>query len=701
MKKIIMKKIVASIVGLTVAGALSAAKNRFAPWWGELFSISCKGVHMYLKKLFAPVVGLLVADVVSAAKIGFAPWWVNRSRHPQLKEVIMGKKKKLFASVVGLTPAGFWSAAKMQSLLLTMMLAVLWVSPAAVAADKKMVTDPSTGKIVTAPEYGGTLTYAWGGRVGDNQDPFVAGIEPAWLIDGVNEKLAHGDWALDREEFDFKSGYVPLFAFTGNLVESWETPDDTTYVFHIRQGVHYALDPDSEASRLVNGRELTADDIVFNFHRMFGLGDFTEPSSFAAWWGKMPWESIEATDKYTVVMKMTEPTLGALRTILNGVLLWILPPEVIEKYGDYSDWKNVVGSGPLMLTDYVEGVSKTFTKNPDYWGYDEKYPENRLPYVDQMRALLMAEEATRISALRTGKVDIIQHAGVVDIKTLDVVRSLRKTDPEIVTWPFFERSYGCFALNIRKPPFDDIRVRHALQMALDLETINETYYSGFAKWEPRGFSVVKGYSTPFEEWPAELKQYYRYDPQGAEKLLDEAGYPRGADGVRFKVDHQHRDVIDLGYVEIAASYWADIGVDVTINILDTAALIANRTEQNYEMITGDMAFSASSATLIGFYRPNQHVYALVGGVETPELTAAYDAFFAATTEEGQTKAFKEFDMALVKQHNQIWGPLAPLFQANQPWVKGFNGEYTMGDLLHHTILARLWIDQDLKKEMGF
>ena len=64
-----------------------------------------------------------------------------------------------------------------------------------------------------------------------------------------------------------------------------------------------------------------------------------------------------------------------------------------EQYGDYSDWKNVVGTGPFILTDYVEGVSKTYAKNPDYWGYDEKYPENRLPYIDQLRALFIAEEA--------------------------------------------------------------------------------------------------------------------------------------------------------------------------------------------------------------------------------------------------------------------------------------------------------------------
>ena len=69
-----------------------------------------------------------------------------------------------------------------------------------------------------------------------------------------------------------------LRVLTGNLAESWETPDPLTYVFHIRQGVHYALDPDSEASRLVNGRELTADDVVYTYQRNTAQGDFTERS---------------------------------------------------------------------------------------------------------------------------------------------------------------------------------------------------------------------------------------------------------------------------------------------------------------------------------------------------------------------------------------------------------------------------------------
>ena len=139
-------------------------------------------------------------------------------------------------------------------------------------------------------------------------------------------------------------------------------------------------------------------------------------------------------------------------------------------------------------------------------------------------------------------------------------------------YSYYQRAFQVFTLNIRNAPFDDVRVRHALQMALDLETIDDTYFGGFSDWENPAWISAKGHYTPFEEWPEELKQYYRYDPDGAEKLLDEAGYPRGADGIRFTAEYLHRDVIDLGYTEVAAGYWADIGVDVTTRIMDTGDL---------------------------------------------------------------------------------------------------------------------------------
>ena len=80
-------------------------------------------------------------------------------------------------------------------------------------------------------------------------------------------------------------------------------------------------------------------------------------------------------------MKLTEPRLRAEQHMLDGSYMFIQPPEVIEQFGDMQDWRNIVGTGPFMMTDFVLDSSLTFTKNPNYWGFDEKYPENRLPYV--------------------------------------------------------------------------------------------------------------------------------------------------------------------------------------------------------------------------------------------------------------------------------------------------------------------------------
>ena len=105
-----------------------------------------------------------------------------------------------------------------------------------------------------------------------------------------------------------------------------------------------------------------------------------------------------------------------------------------------------------------------------------------------------------------------------------------RTNPEITFYPWSIRSENAFAFNMSKDnPFSkDVRVRRAMQMALDLETMNDTYY----------------------------------DPEGAEKLLDEAGYPRGADGIRIKATESHFEHADFDYAQFAASYWQAIGVDV-------------------------------------------------------------------------------------------------------------------------------------------
>ena len=149
---------------------------------------------------------------------------------------------------------------------------------------------------------------------------------------------------------------------------------------------------------------------------------------------------------------------------------------------------------------------------------------------------------------------------------------MQRTNPEIVIWEHMVRGDRGIGMNTQRAPFDDIRVRKAMQMALDLETLHETYFKGWGTWGPQGLIAndVAVAGTPFEEWPEEVKKGYMYDPAGAEKLLDEAGYPRGADGIRFKASVDPGVINSIrSYIELlAATFYRDIGVDVEVDASD-------------------------------------------------------------------------------------------------------------------------------------
>ena len=465
-----------------------------------------------------------------------------------------------------LTATGLWAAAAEEA-------------PAA-AMEKEMVLDPTTGKMVSAPEYGGTFT--WGDALGaPHCDPHIHGWGPR-AIDGVAEKLGIRDWAADRAEISFGGTWTPLRFMRGALAESWEMADPLTYVFHIREGVRW------HDKAPMNGREFIAQDVVYNFHRYTGSGSgFTEPSAAAAELASIPFESITASDDLTVVFKLTEPKVDLPEVLLNSWYAWILPPEVIEQHGDLTDCDTMVGTGPYMLTEWVENSSMTYSKNPYYWGFDEKYPDNRLPYIDQINRLIMPDKATQLAALRSGKLDYIGQSGGGQVQATQV-ETIQRTNPEVAVYPWAFRSETSLAFNMRQPsPFQDIRVRKAMQMAIDLETINNTYFGGFGMTKPQGIigDAMTGFFVPFEEWPEETKKVYTYDPEGAEALLDEAGYPRGADGIRFKAVNNPLPAWDMGYQEIAVEYWDAIGVDVEIRTHEGTQLNGLITDGTYEGMT--------------------------------------------------------------------------------------------------------------------
>ena len=132
----------------------------------------------------------------------------------------------------------------------------------AAAAEKEMVLDPSTGEMVTAPEYGGTIRAVINLK-SESMDPYYRHTAGVW-IGPVNEKLGGVNWAIDRSVVGLRTTYLPDDVITGLLAESWENPDPLTFVFHIRQGVRW------HDKAPVNGRQLTAHDVEFNYERIVG-----------------------------------------------------------------------------------------------------------------------------------------------------------------------------------------------------------------------------------------------------------------------------------------------------------------------------------------------------------------------------------------------------------------------------------------------
>jgi peptide/nickel transport system substrate-binding protein len=158
------------------------------------------------------------------------------------------------------------------------------------------------------------------------------------------------------------------FPVEGDLAESWtQSPDQKTYEFKLRRGVKWHNKPP------VNGRELTADDVVFSVNHFL-----TVKGNANAYMLKAV-DKVEATDKYTVKFTLKEPFVWFLDMISNPHAVAIVAKEVVEKYGDLKKPESVIGTGPWMLDSYRPNVGLSYVRNPNYF-------VQGLPYIDRIEA---------------------------------------------------------------------------------------------------------------------------------------------------------------------------------------------------------------------------------------------------------------------------------------------------------------------------
>ena len=240
--------------------------------------------------------------------------------------------------------------------------------------------------------------------------------------------------------------------------------------------------------------------------------------------------------------------------------------------------------------------------------------------------------------MRARKIDVI------DTVSLKQAQAMQKTNPEILQIPIPRAQAITVQPRNDRAPFNDIRVRKAMQMAIDLPTIAKDYYHGLV--EPYPSTVTsrryrKGWGFPYEDWPQDLKDEYAYNPTAARKLLADAGYPNG-----FKTNVVADIAGDMDLLQIVKTYFADIGIDMEIRPMESTACTAFVESRKYDQL----AYRP--------YGPFGHTYAPSHGhwpisygtltsmmVSDPVIDAFYPKAIATTSEDELKQILKDYERA--------------------------------------------------------
>jgi peptide/nickel transport system substrate-binding protein len=543
------------------------------------------------------------------------------------------------------------------------------------------------------PQYGGTITIAVT-QVGAGFDPLSPGGGGYFY-----DPMFYSDWTLDRNIWNFKGAFIPDQYIKGNLVENWEITDPQTITTHIRKGIKWQNKPP------VNGREFTAYDAQAHFARAMS------PSNPGA--GQLSdWQSITASDNYTLVYKFKKASglwLQAIATNnINDIEApeWVAlggppdtapagppgggppagpPPEPKLPSGPLGDWKQVVGTGPWMLTDFIVGSSSTYSKNPNYFGHDERYPENQLPYADKLVSVTVPDASTRIAGFRTGKFEYLGMMNTaIDWKQ---AASLSKTNPDLMQGQIPNMSFGV-AMRLDTKPFTDINVRKALDMAIDRQSIAKGYYGGNATGKPSGLILTsyKGYCYAYDDWPQSLKDEYAYNPAKAKEVLAQAGYPDG-----YQTNVIASNALDLDALQLMKSEFNDIGVDMTINVMDPVTYDnMRRSSKDDQMVAEYGSFSWPLTRVVEqFYSKGMDRAETM--IDDPTYDSLHDQFYSAPDAVAAQKVAVALDKYVIEQHYLVTVGESYAYLVWQPYFKGYSSEYLFSD--GWITLARLWVDQ--------
>jgi ABC-type transport system substrate-binding protein len=472
---------------------------------------------------------------------------------------------------------------------------------------------------------------------------------------------------------------------TGKIADSWEIGDDYI-IFHLRDGVRW------EDRSPTNGRAVTADDVVYSLERNFTLDTAYIKKSY-------PWVSgvsVSKVDESTVRIDCSSQYMPELISLIE--FMYIYPQDVIETYGNMNDWERAIGTGAFTLKNYVPGSYLYYESNPVYWGTNPVGPGegNQLPYLDSVRVLIEPDLST---------VDAMFTTGQLDWNTADYDRAvgLMAACPDAKYVKFIDSAIKCVIFmreDKADKPYGDVRVRQALQLAIDNQKIVDEYFGGEAEvlyWPVFNCKEYAGAYLPLEDYPASVQELFGLNVAKAKQLLADAGYP---DGFQAEIVYYNLYLYD-DVMQMVKDMWAEIGVDLTLKPVDYATSLTTQFLRNFP----DMLFGTFAGVGTYFKGINWSGTSMFNSsyVDDPVLNDYKAQMLAAYPDEDEVDSIhREMLPYLLEQCYVLQTAAHYTYVFWWPWVKNYNGEGAIG---YYGGAASwtpyVWIDQDLKEEMGF
>jgi ABC-type transport system substrate-binding protein len=512
--------------------------------------------------------------------------------------------------------------------------------------------------LAQTPKRGGVLRIA--DREAPNLDPHlsVSFLTHSWssMVYSQLVRFPHG--AEQKHPADF--------AIVPDLAEKWEYKNPTTIVFTLRKGVKFHNKPP------VNGREVTADDVKYSVDRFMAKSGFRSRLE--------PVQAVEVVDRHTVRMTLKEPYAPLLNHLANANYVAILPREVEEKLKDFNRPEAMIGTGPFMVKAYQKGVKIEFERNPDYYVKD-------LPYLDGVVIEIAPDSTARLSLLRAGKVDLGHMWGYL---VPEEAKSLKQTNPEIVMNPTLTIGQGMIYMRTDQPPFNDVRVRRAVALAIDRKAWNDSLLYG------EGCIDAGPVPCAMKDWkletskldPAKAKYLVGYDPAEAKRLLAEAGHRNGLTVPMFHWPGYAPPW--RTYFDLTADNLGKIGINVEFKPEEYGKYISTTYLGKYEkMAVGPITpFSEIDDWLYSAFYPEQPNNR--SHVADAELNKMLVAQRRELDPKKRLAIVHDIQRYLADKAYYVYLPHSPQYISHAPQVKGFKHHdgFALGYRLMFT-----WLDK--------